>query len=325
MSNIIKEDKRLTDNLRETAKDFVKLKGDRRKTAKKLYDNFLHKLIFKYESDKKITSDDLKKFFGKDKIRIVAVDGTMKPKARRGVIVFYALAAPLLYELDLSGDIPKLYRIEESSTRQTVMIMVPVPLSEVYRISPSIEKQDEEETISEEEELDYGDDLDVFLQQRKMGKIDLSLMKLTEVYTIDKSISELHPDVILVDGSLQEMYAWTNRTVDSIFLHHGSVLGTKTKKHDYTILKSLPTNKELQIPSKTNLRRLITAEILENDKVIIKKINDAYSWESKFLNETLSLTKRDFDKLCKIPYLKFTEENNTFEFEFEKDFLSSES
>ena len=41
MSAIVKEDKRLTDNLLKTAKEYIAIKKDRMDTAKKLYHNYL--------------------------------------------------------------------------------------------------------------------------------------------------------------------------------------------------------------------------------------------------------------------------------------------
>lgn len=329
MSKIIVEDKRLTDNLRKTAKEYVALKADRRKTAKKLYETFLKKLVFQYEKDTSVIAKELKSFFGKDKIRVLAVDGTMNIQRRRGVIVFYALASPLLYELDLSGSTPKYYRIEESSIRHSVMIMIPVPLSEIYNVGQtSVETDaDRDEGMVEENEEELtqteSDILDKFLQPRKMGKIDLSLMKLAEVYTVEQSLTTLSPDVVMIDGSVSEMYAYTNRNPDEIYLHNGDVLGLKTMKHDYTILKSMPSNTTLLIPSTTNLRQFVTAEIIEDGKITIDSDSESYSWNSKLAGKTLKLSKREIEKLTKVEYLEYSQNGSKHTFQLKEEYKGS--
>lgn len=67
---------RLVGNLRDAAKQYFNLKKDRAQTALELYKTFLKNYIFKIENDKKKIAENLKNFFGKDKIKIASIDGT---------------------------------------------------------------------------------------------------------------------------------------------------------------------------------------------------------------------------------------------------------
>lgn len=43
-----------------------------------LYEAFLKDYVFQYEGDRKRIAESLKRFFGKSKIKIVAIDGKMR-------------------------------------------------------------------------------------------------------------------------------------------------------------------------------------------------------------------------------------------------------
>jgi len=311
MSRVVQEDLRLVNNLREAAKQYSDLKQDRAETAVKLYQTFLKDYVFQHETDKKQMAESLKKFFGKSKIKIVAIDGTKYERSRRGCLVFYVLAAPLVYELDFDSENLRPIRVEEESVRNNVMALVPVPLSEIFLIGemPSIEVKEEEEEPEVEVELG-----DVFTPQ-KIGKIDVVLMKLAEVYTIYWSLQSVRPDVIMVDGSLFEWYSYSNRRLDKLNLYRGRVLGLKLSRNDFRILKSIPVNPELSIPSTPFFREFIIAELLafKNLRLQAKDL----SFQSKLAKMKLTLTDRQLESLKELGFLEIAEKDGEMEIKLE--------
>ena len=103
MSQIVEEDNKMWGNLKETVKSYKELKKERAETAAKLYEAFLKNFIFSFPKDKSVCLSELKTFFKKNKLRIVAIDGTLYRKHRRGCVAFYVLASPLAYELNLEN------------------------------------------------------------------------------------------------------------------------------------------------------------------------------------------------------------------------------
>jgi len=317
MSRVVQEDLRLVNNLREAAKQYSDLKQNRAETAVKLYETFLKDYIFQYEGDRKRIAESLKKFFGKSKIKIVAIDGTKYERSRRGCLVFYVLAAPLVYELDFDSENLKPIRVEEESVRNNVMALVPVPLSEIFLIGemPSIEVKEEEEEPEVEEEL--GD----FFTPQKIGKIDVVLMKLAEVYTIYWCLQNVKPDVVMVDGSLFEGYSYSNRSVDRLNIFIGKVLGVKLDRNDLRIFKSIPISSELGIPSVSFLREFIDAELLVFKSIRLQAKD--LSFQSKLANMKVSLTKRQFENLRELDYLEIAEKDGEIEIALKDDYLKS--
>lgn len=222
MSSIVREDLRLVGSLRSTAKQYIELKKDRAETAVRLYETFLKDYIFSMEKDKQKIAVFLKEFFGKDKIRIVSVDGTNYSRSRRGCLVFYVLAAPLVYELDLDSSKLRPVRIEKETVKNNVMALIPVPLSEISLLSEEIVPFKEEEETKEE----LGD---VFFPQ-KISKIDNVIMKLAEVYTIYWTLKNIQPEVVMADGSLFQSYSFSNRSVEKLSMYKGEILGRKLFK-----------------------------------------------------------------------------------------------
>jgi len=317
VSRVVQEDLRLVNNLRETAKLYSNLKQDRADTAVKLYETFLKDYVFQYGSDKKRTADFLRKFFGKSVIKIVAIDGTKYERSRRGCLVFYVLAAPLVYELDLDSDNLRPIRVEEESVRNNVMALVPVPLSEIFLIgeTPSIEVKEEEEEPEVEEELG-----DVFTPQ-KIGKIDVVLMKLAEIYTVYWCLQNVKPDVVMVDGSLFEGYSYSNRSVDRLNLYRGKVLGVKLDRNDFTIFKSIPISSELGIPSVSFVREFIVAGLLAFKGIKLQA--EDLSFQSKLANVKVSLTKRQLENLQELDYLDITWKDGEIEIRLKDDYHKS--
>ena len=300
ISKIVQEDQRLVGSLRKAAKQYTKLKRDRAETAVKLYKTFLNKYIFNFEKDKHKVADFLKEFFGKNKIRVASVDGTKYLKSRRGCLVFYVLAAPLVYELDLNSPNLRSIRIEEETVKNNIMTLVPVPLSEIFLLG---QKNLPPEDGESKEELG-----DVFAPQ-KIGKIDEVLMKLAEVYTIYWLLVNVHPDVIMADGSLFQAYSFSNRSSERLCLYRGEILGKKFTEDDFILFKSLPINAKLGIPSKSFVREFVTAEVLSFGKLNLKKDNGTFSFRSKLANDDVSITKRQLRNLERFDYLEMTEEN----------------
>jgi len=72
MSRIVQEDLRLVGNPREAAERYLDLKRKRAKTAVRLYETFLKDYVFTIEKDERKIAENLKGFFDKDKIKIVA-------------------------------------------------------------------------------------------------------------------------------------------------------------------------------------------------------------------------------------------------------------
>jgi len=121
----------------------------------------------------------------------VAIDGTKYERARRGCIAFYVLATPLVYELNLDSDESRPRLLEGEILRNNVMALIPVPLSEIFLISTESlmdVKRIEEEVEEPEEEL--GD----FFAPQKIGRIDVVMMKLAEVYATYWSLKHVKPD-----------------------------------------------------------------------------------------------------------------------------------
>jgi len=317
MSRVVQEDQRLVNNLRETAKLYSSLKQDRAETAVKLYQTFLKNHVFQHESDKKQAAGLLKGFFGKSMIKIVSIDGTKYERSRRGCMVFYVLAAPLVYELDLDSENLRPVRVEEESVRNNVIALVPVPLSEIFLIgeTTSIEVKEEEEEPEVEEELG-----DLFTPQ-KIGKVDIVLMKLAELYAICWCLQTIKPDVVMVDGSLFEGYSYSNRSVDRLNIYKGKVLGMKLDRNDFTVLKSIPISAELGIPSVSFLREFIVAELLafKNLRVQAKDL----SFQSKLANVKVSLTKRQFENLQELDYVEITWKDDEIEVKLKDDYYRS--
>ena len=301
ISKIVQEDQRLVGSLRTAAKQYTELKRDRAETAVKLYKTFLNKYIFNFEKDKHKVAEFLKDFFGKDKIEVASVDGTKYLKSRRGCLVFYVLAAPLVYELDLTSSNLRPIRIEEETVKNNVMALVPVPLSEIFLLGQKNLPLEEDGVTKEE----IGD---VFAPQ-KIGKIDEVLMKLAEVYTIYWVLVNVHPDVIMADGSLFQAYSFSNRSTERLSIYRGEILGKKFTEDDFVLFKSLPIDAKLGIPSKSFVREFVTAEVLTFGKVELKKDNGTFSFRSKLANEDVSITKRQLKNLEGFDYLEKSDES----------------
>jgi len=62
MSRIVREDLRLVGSLRDTAKQYFDLKGDRAETAVKLYQMFLKDYILRSSMTKKVPLKNLRSF-----------------------------------------------------------------------------------------------------------------------------------------------------------------------------------------------------------------------------------------------------------------------
>jgi hypothetical protein len=254
-SRVVREDLRLVNSLRETANQYLNLKKQRAETAVKLFDTFLKDYVFHHEDDRAKIASRLREFFGKEKVRVAAVDGTKYERSRRGCLVFYVLAAPLVYELDIAGDNPTLLRVEEEPVRSSVMAVIPVPLSESFLLEEPPARSGSESGLDRDEIEEAGPSSsseeqqdDAFVPQ-KIGRVDVALMKLAETYTIHLCLEKVNPDVLMIDGSLFESYSYTNRSTDTINLYKGSILDLHLSRSDFEVLKSLPTSSELRIPS----------------------------------------------------------------------------
>lgn len=303
-SRVVEEDTRLMKSLKNTAKEYINLKQDRALTAVKFYLSFLKDYVFQFPREKEKAVETIKNFFGKDKIRIVAIDGTKYERSRRGCIVFYALASPLIYDLDLDPTNPKLRRVEEESLRNNVMILIPVPLSEIFLLG--MESPSEENEESEIEEIET-EELGEFFAPQKIGKIDFALMKLAEVYTALWCLKNVNPDVIMLDGSLFHEYSYSNRSVDRLSLYKGEILGEKLTKEDFIILKSYPINADLRIPSPSFTREFLIAELLKFGKIELDK---NLTFHSKLMNEEIKITRIQLNNLRKLECLEIKEEND---------------
>ena len=299
LSKIVQEDKRLVGSLRQAAKQYIDLKRDRAETAVKLYQTFLKDHIFHFEKDKRKVADFLKDFFKKEKIRIVTVDGTKYQKSRRGCLVFYVLAAPLVYELDLNSSKLRAVRVEEETVKNNVMVLVPVPFSEIFLLS--------EEIVPAEEEKETKEELGDVFSPQKIGKIDNVLMKLAEVYTAYWALENINPDVIMLDGSLFQDYSFSNRGVDKLSIYKGEILGKKYNKDEFVIFKSFPIDANLGIPSVVFTREFLTAEILTTGKIELDK---NLKFKSKLTGHEVSITKRQLKNLEEFDYLDIKEEND---------------
>jgi len=298
LSRIVKEDKRLINSLRETAKQYIDLKRDRAETAVKLYETFLKRYVFSFDQDKSRVAKFLKEFFGKDKIKIVSVDGTKYRKSRRGCLVFYVLAAPLVYELNLDSSKLRAVRVEEETVKNNVMVLVPIPLSEIFLLS--------EETVPVEEEKESVEELGDVFSPQKIGKIDNVLMKLAEVYTAYWALENINPDVVMLDGSLFQDYSFSNRSADKLSIYKGEILGKRFYKDDFFILKSFPIDPNLSIPSVAFTREFLTAEILTMGKIELDK---DLRFISKLTGSEISITKRQLKNLEEFNYLGIKEED----------------
>lgn len=300
ISKIVQEDQRLVGSLRNAAKQYIELKKDRAETAVKLYETFLNKYIFNFEKDKHKVAEFLKDFFGKNKIKVASVDGTKYLKSRRGCLIFYVLAAPLVYELDLTSPNLRPIRIEKETVKNNVMALVPVPLSEMFLLG--------QKNLPLEEDGETGEELGEVLTPQKIGKVDDVLMKLAEVYTIYWLLVNVHPDVIMADGSLFQAYSFSNRSSERLSIYRGEILGKKFTEDDFVLFKSLPIDAKLGIPSKSFVREFVTAEVLSFGKVELKKDDGNFSFKSKLANENVSITKRQLKNLEKFDYLEKIEE-----------------
>jgi hypothetical protein len=299
MSSIVREDLRLVGSLRDAAKQYVELKKDRAETAVKLYETFLKDYIFRFEKDKRKIADFLKVFFGKNKIRIVAVDGTSYSKSRRGCLVFYVLAAPLVYEVDLVSSKLRPVRVEEETVKNNVMALIPVPLSEIFLLS--------EETVPLKEEEETREELGDVFSPQKIGKIDTVIMKLAEVYTVYWVLKNIKPEVIMMDGSLFQSYSFSNRSVEKLSMYKGEILGRKLFKDDFILLKSLPIDSALNIPSVAFTREFLTGEILVFGKIELDK---NLSFRSRLIDKDVAITRRQLTNLKELDYLKISEEKD---------------
>jgi len=299
MSEIVREDLKMVGSLRDTAKQYIDLKRDRAETAVKLYKIFLKDYIFNFEKHKQKIARFLKEFFGKTKVKIVSVDGTSYRRSRRGCLVFYVLAAPLVYELDLESPKPRPVRIEEETIKNNVMALIPVPMSEIFLLSEENMPLEEGEETKEE----IGD---VFSPQ-KIGKIDTVLMKLAEVYTIYWSLKNIQPDVILADGSLFQNYAFSNRSVEKLSIYKGEILGRKIFKEDFLLFKSLPISSSLAIPSISFTREFLTAELLTSGEIVLSK---NLTFKSRLIGRDVKISRRQLRNLKKLKYLEINDEEN---------------
>jgi hypothetical protein len=299
VSRVVEEDLRLTKSLKKTTKEYVDLKRDRSETAVKLYKTFLKNYVFQFPKDKGKSIEVVKDFFKKEKIRIAAIDGTRYERSRRGCIVFYVLASTLIYDLDLGSSDCKLRRIEEESVRNNVMVLIPVPLSEIFLLGMESATEETEE-VEEKEEEELGD----FFAPQKIGKIDLALMKLAEVYTIIWCLKNVKPDVIMIDGSLFQEYSYSNRSIDRLSLYKGEILGIRIKRGDLIIFKSFPINSELKIPSPSFTREFLIAELLKSGKI---ELNEDLTFHSNLINDEVSITRIQLNHLKELECLEVEE------------------
>jgi len=315
ISRIVQEDLRLVGNLRDAAKQYFDLKRDRAQTAVELYKTFLKNYIFKIENDKRKITEDLRNFFEKDKIKIASIDGTKYERSRRGCLVFYVLAAPLVYELDLNSENLRPIRIEEETVRNNVMALVPVPLSEIFLVG---EKQAIE--IKAEEEAEIEEEVGDFFTPQKIGKVDLVLMKLAEVYTIYWCLKNVEPDAIVVDGSLFEGYSYSNRSIDRLNIYDGEVLGIRTRIEDFSIFKSLPISPDLEIPSTSFTREFVVAELLYVKKI---ELDRNLKFQSKLAQKEVTITRRQLENLEDLGYLDVTGKDGKTEVSLKDEFRLS--
>jgi hypothetical protein len=323
MSRIIEEDSRLTSALRATTQQYIQVKKERTQTAKRLYESFLKDLIFVRQRDKAEIAYDLRTHFKKKTIKVVAVDGTKYMRGRRGCIVFYVMATPLVYEVDLAAKPPRWYRLGEETTRHNVMVLMPIPLSEIYLVGQEGFARGYEEGETDETEREETMPISEILPHpRKIGQIDMALMRLAEIYSIYWSIEKVHPDVIMVDGSLFEMFSYTNRQPDQISLHKGAVLGIKTLEDDFRILKSIPVSQELEIPSMTSTREFVTARILQCGEITLKKDGGKFSAEAPN-NQRLEVTSRQIESWKKLDYLSITSQDDSVRIKFDDKYANS--
>ena len=305
MSKIVQEDLRLVGSLRDTAKQYSDLKRDRAETAVKLYETFLKDYVFPLQCDKRSAAKELKKFFGKSKIKVVAIDGTKYERARRGCIAFYVLATPLVYELDLDAEDLRPRRLEEEILRNNIMALIPVPLSEIFLMSAQslIETEKIEEEVEEPEE-ELGD----FFAPQKIGRIDVVMMKLAEVYATYWCLKNIKPDAIMIDGSLFEDYSYSNRSVDRLTMFKGEVLGERITLEDFIMLKSFPISADLGIPSPTFTREFLVAELLTSKEVKIDK--KSLKFQSTLAKGEVKITSFQLNNWKNLDYLDITEDKN---------------
>jgi len=220
----------------------------------------------------------------------------------------------LVYELELDSDNPRPIRIEDETVKNNVMALIPIPFSEIFLIGKQRAEVGEE---GETEEI-----IDVFPPQ-KIGKIDSVLMKLAEVYTTYWCLKNVHPDAIMIDGSLFQDYSFSNRSVERLTIPMGEMLGQNLSINDFRIFKSLPINSELEIPSRSFARLFLTAELLTHKKIKLEKKDSRFSFESQLIGEEVEITNRQLNNLEKLEYLNVTRQDDEALVELKKEYDGS--
>jgi hypothetical protein len=242
ISKILMGYKKALDISRSRYEDMYK---QRFRNANDFYYDFFNNLVINY--GKELLNQEtirshlrlIKHFFGTDKIKFIAVDGTCDKKRLEDYMVFFGASYAIRGTIDAEGMPPKI-KYEKWSTEEDVSMVayVPIPFAELGNVL--------------EDQFVTSDD-----NRINLSSIHVLIMQLAEIYllySMVKSGAVEPPKLLLWDHSMSSVLASTDIGVNNINMIGYRHMGRTLTIQDAIIAYSHPYNEELDIPSPKEFR-----------------------------------------------------------------------
>ena len=256
------------------------------------------KLLIHEGYDKKKAYETALKFFGKNKAKFIAIDGTKSQDQELDVLVFYAGAFGYIGQLDFSD------------SNKGCTFNEPVEVEGNVSISTAISVHEQDTSSIAGQITEGGIEVDT-------ERIPTGLMRLAEYYMAVKAVNEEDSDVkvVILDGSLAGDIAHLSWCVNEMLDANSCVLqgmetdyGTVTSL-DLELARMLHPNKTLKIPVPRShlIKYAAINELLGRSSVIsFEDLLDAMGANKKRLDKL----KTDLTKLDKRYFFLDKTDNN---------------
>jgi hypothetical protein len=231
-------------NLDMAQDDYEKSVKDRAKNAKEFYDKFFNSLIVNYGESAKHpdfnqqVADRIRRFFGRDNINFVAIDGSCDKHNAHEFISFYGGAYGSRGTLSISQSPPAIeYKRWEIDRDVSMVAFVPVPYSQLVEVTDS--GYQERFLLTEDEKID-------------LANIHLQIMQLAEVFlAYNSATSSLldQPNLILIDNSISTMLGSVDLQPAKVHLVGYPFERRALTLADVAIAQAHPFNHDLGVPS----------------------------------------------------------------------------
>lgn len=209
-------------------------------STEKFYNKFLHRLIKKYdlkiidEAWVTLLLDNVRRFFNKNDLTFLAVDGTSDKVHLEEYAVFFAASYGVKGTFSLDRLKSVVYDNRDLTEELSMISYVPIPFAELGKVSFM--------------EID---------DQRRFSMADIhnSLMTLAEMYLIYKAVSgDDYPSIVLWDQSFSGMFHWKSPPIDEIpMVNNGyKISGKELTRADVLIVRSHPYDDTLDVPAASN-------------------------------------------------------------------------